>query len=191
MTPRTTTTHLILATLTLVGLMTTGAIVPSAIAQTADPLNGITDQPETTRETTDQNLNQSEQNRQSNSLNQDQTSAINEETASGEGSSAASAASSDSESTYKTKYKSNHGGPSTSNPGESTAVSDSTSDVSNTATIEDEQTLSSPVQVNDNNFGNDQSRNAAVGFDLVFEQFTEETESATPDIGSNIPIQVP
>ena len=219
-TTRTTTTALILATFALVGVMTAGVAVPAAFAQTADdPFtgdgglldqfladsgqtdgsnsdgnsneNGISDGPETTRETTEQSEDQSETNEQSNSIDQDQTAAINEEIASGSGSEAGSAANSESESTYKTKYKSSHGGPSTSNPGESTAVSDSTSDVSNTGTIEDEQSLRGPVQVNDNNFGNDQSRNAAVGFDLGFEQFSEETGSATPDIGTNIPIRVP
>jgi hypothetical protein len=187
MTPTTTTTALILATFALVGLMTTGAIVPAAVAQTADPLNGITDGPETTRETTEQTLNQSEQSEQSNSIDQDQTAAINEEIASGEASEVASAANSESESTYKTKYKSKHG----STPGESTAASDSTSEVSNTGTIEQEQSLSSPVQINDNTFGSDQSRSAVVGFDLGFEQFTEQAESATPDVGTRVPIVIP
>jgi len=191
MTPRTATASLILATFTLVGLMTTGAIVPPAFAQTADSFNGITDQPETTTETTDQTLNQSESSDQSNAIDQDQTAALDEEIASGEGSAVASAANSDSESTYKTKYKSKYDGSTTPLPGESTAVSDSTSDVSNTGTIEHEQSLSSPVQINDNDFGNDQSRNAAVGFDLGFEQFTEQTESAEPDIGTRVPIVIP
>ena len=221
MTPKTTTTVLILATFALVGLMTTGAIVPAAFAQTADdPFtgdgglldqfladsggqtdgsnsdgnsneNGISDGPETTRETTDQTLNQSESSDQSNSIDQDLTAAINEEIASGSGSEAGSAANSESESTYKTKYKSKDGGSTTPNSGESTAVSDSTSDVSNTGTIEQDQTLSSPVQVNDNDFGDDQSRSAVVGFDLGFEQFTEQTESAAPDIGTRAPIVIP
>jgi hypothetical protein len=190
MTPKTTTTSLILATFALVGLMTTGAIVPAAFAQTADPLNSITDGPETTRETTEQTLNQSESSDQSNSIDQENTAAINEEIASGEASEVASAANSESESTYKPQYKSKHGSTS-STPGESTAVSDSTSDVSNTGTIEQDQTLSSPVQVNDNDFGDDQSRSAVVGFDLGFEQFTEQTESAAPDIGTRAPIVIP
>lgn len=218
-TTRTTTTALILATFALVGVMTAGVAVPAAFAQTADdPFtgdgglldqfladsgqtdgsnsdgnsneNGISDGPETTRETTDQTLNQSESSDQSNSIDQDQTAAINEEIASGEASEVASAANSDSESTYKTKYKSKHGST-TPNSGESTAVSDSTSDVSNTGTIEQDQTLSSPVQVNDNDFGDDQSRSAVVGFDLGFEQFTEQTESARPDIGTDVPIVIP
>jgi hypothetical protein len=189
MTPKTTTTALILATFALVGLMTTGAVVPAAFAQTA---NGIRDGPETTRETTEQILNQSENGSQSNSIDQDLTAAINEETGSGEASEVASASQSDSESTYKTKYKSKHGsGSGTSVPGESTAASDSTSDVSNTGTIEQEQLLNSPVQINENNFGNDQSRSAVVGFGLSFEQFTEDGESATPDSGTDLPIVIP
>ena len=189
MTPKTTTTVLILATFALVGLMTTGAILPAAFAQTADPLNSITDGPETTRETTDQTLNQSESSDQSNSIDQDQTAAMNEEIASGSGSEAGSAANSESESTYKTKYKSKDGGSTT--PGESTAASDSTSDVYNNGTIEQDQARTSPVQVNDNNFGSDESRSAVVGFDLGFEQFTEQTESARPDIGTDVPIVIP
>jgi hypothetical protein len=191
MTPKIRTTSLILATFALVGLMTTGAIVPPAFAQTAEWLNSIRDGPETTTETTEQTLNQSETSDQSNAIDQDNTAAINEEVASGEGSEVASAANSESESTYKPKYKSKDGGSTTPIPGESTAVSDSTSDVSNTGTIEQEQLLSSPVQVNDNDFGNDQSRSAVVGFDLGFEQFTEQTESAEPDIGTDVPITVP
>jgi hypothetical protein len=191
MTPKTTTTSLILATFALVGLMTTGAIVPAAFAQTADPLNSITDGPETTRETTEQTEDQSEQNTQSNSIDQDQTAAINEEIASGSGSEAASAANSESESTYKSKYKSKDGGSTNPIPGESTAASDSTSDVSNNGTVAQDQTLTSPVQVNDNNFGSDESRSAVVGFDLGFEQFTEQTENARPDIGTSVPIVVP
>jgi hypothetical protein len=215
-TTRTTTTALILATFALVGVMTAGA-VPAAFAQSADPLsddgglgilldrfvqddgqtdstsdsNGITDGPETTRETTEQTEDQSEQNTQSNSIDQDQTAAINEEIASGSGSEAASAANSESESTYKSKYKSKDGGSTNPIPGESTAASDSTSDVSNNGTVAQDQTLTSPVQVNDNNFGSDESRSAVVGFDLGFEQFTEQTENARPDIGTSVPIVVP
>jgi hypothetical protein len=209
------TTALILATFALVGIMTTGAVLPAAFAQTADdPLgvldhflndgqtngngggssdggNGITDGPETTRETTEQTEDQSEQNTQSNAIDQDQTAAINEEIASGSGSEAASAANSESESTYKPKYKSKDGGSGSPIPGESTAASDSTSDVSNNGTIAQDQTLSSPVQVNDNNFGSDESRSAVVGFDLGFEQFTAETGSAEPDIGTRVPIVIP
>jgi hypothetical protein len=213
-----TTTALILATFALVGVMTTGAVLPAAFAQTADdPFTGpgglldqflndgltngngggssgggsISDGPETTRETTEQTEDQSEQNTQSNSIDQDQTAAINEEIASGSGSEAASAANSESESTYKPKYKSKDGGSGSSTPGESTAASDSTSDVSNNGTIAQDQTLSSPVQVNDNDFGSDESRSAVVGFDLGFEQFTEQTESAEPDIGTDVPIVIP
>ena len=189
-TTRTTTTALILATFALVGVMTTGVVVPAAFAQTA---NGITDGPETTRETTEQSEDQSEQNRQANSIDQDQTAAINEEIASGEASEVGSAANSESDSEYKTtyKYKSKHGGSSTPIPGESIAASDSTSDVSNNGTIEQDQVLSSPVQVNDNDFGSDESRSAVVGFDLGFEQFTEQAESATPDVGTRVPIVIP
>jgi hypothetical protein len=214
-----TTTALILATFALVGIMTTGAVVPAAFAQTADdPFtgpgglldqfladsqtngngggssgggNGISDGPETTRETTEQTEDQSEQNTQSNAIDQDQTAAINEEIASGSGSEAASAANSESESTYKPKYKSKDGGSGSPIPGESTAASDSTSDVSNNGTIVQDQTLSSPVQVNDNDFGSDESRSAVVGFDLGFEQFTAETGSAEPDIGTDVPIVIP
>ena len=182
-TTRTTTTALIVATFALVGLLTTGAVVaPSAFAQTA---NGIRDGPETTRETIEQTEDQSERNTQASSIDQDQTAAINEEIASGEGSELGSAANSESESTYKTKYKSKYGS------GESTAASDSTSDVSNNGTLGQDQILSSPIQVNDNQGGNDQSRSAVVDFDLGFEQFTEQTESATPDVGSSAPILIP
>ncbi len=155
--------------------------------------NGIRDGPETTRETTEQTEDQSEQNVQSNSIDQDQTAAINEEIASGSGSEAASAANSEAESTYKTKYKSKDGGSGTPIPGESTAASDSTSDVSNNGTVAQDQILSSPVQVNDNDFGSDESRSAVVGFNLGFEQFTESsTESATPDVGTTeAPILIP
>jgi hypothetical protein len=190
MTPTIRTTSLILATFALVGLMTTGAIAPPAFAQTAEWLNSISDATETEQETTEQTLNQSETSDQSNAIDQDNTAAINEEVASGEGSEVASAANSESESTYKPKYKSKYGSGS-STPGESTAVSDSTSDVSNTGTIEQEQLLSSPIQVNDNDFGNDQSRSAVVGFDLGFEQFTEQTVSAEPDIETDVPIRIP
>jgi hypothetical protein len=165
MTPTIRTTSLILAAFALVGLMTTGAVAAPAFAQTAEWLNTITDATETENETTEQTLNQSETSDQSNSIDQDNTAAINEEIASGEGSEVAS--------TYKPQYKSKHGSGS-STPGESTSVSDSTSDVRNTGTIEQEQLLSSPVQVNDNDFGSDQSRSAVVGFDLGFEQFTAE-----------------
>jgi hypothetical protein len=151
--------------------------------------NGIRDGPETTRETTEQTEDQSEQNAQSNSIDQDQTAAINEEIASGSGSEAASAANSESESNYETEYKSKNGGSSTPIPGESTAASDSTSDVSNNGTVAQDQVLSNPVQVNDNDFGSDESRSAVVGFDLGFEQFTS---SATPDVGSSsVPIVIP
>jgi hypothetical protein len=216
-TTRTTTTALILATFALVGVMTAGA-VPAAFAQSADPLtndgglgtlldqfleddgqtestsdsNGITDGPETTRETTEQTKDQSERNTQASSIDQDQTAAINEEIASGEGSELGSAANSESESTYETKYKSKDGsGSSTTIPGESIAASDSTSDVSNNGTLGQDQFLTNPRQVNDNQGGNDQSRSAVVGFDLRFEQFTEQTESAAPDIGTRAPIVIP
>jgi hypothetical protein len=191
MTPTIRTTSLILATFALVGLMTTGAVAPPAFAQTAEWLNSIADATETEQETTEQTLNQSETSDQSNAIDQDNTAAINEEVASGEGSEVASAANSESESTYKPKYKSKDGGSGSPIPGESTAASDSTSDVSNNGTIAQDQTLSSPVQVNDNNFGSDESRSAVVGFDLGFEQFTEQTESAEPDIGTRVPITVP
>jgi hypothetical protein len=211
-----TTTALITA-FALVGVIAAG-VVPTAFAQTSDdPLtgsgglldqfledtgstdgtstdggtsdrNGITDGTETTRDTTEQTEDQSEQNRQSNSLNQDQTAAVNEEIGTGSGSEVASAASSDAESTYKTKNKD---GGSSPIPGESTAASDSTSDVSNNGTIAQDQTLSSPTQINSNDFGSDELRNAAVGFDLGFEQFTEQTGSAEPDIATRAPIVVP
>jgi hypothetical protein len=191
MTPKTTrtTTALIVATFALVGLLTTGAlVVPAAFAQTA---NGIRDGPETTRETTEQTKDQSERNTQASSIDQDQTAAINEEIASGEASEVASAANSESESTYETKYKSKDGGSSIPIPGESTAASDSNSDVSNNGTLGQDQILSNPRQVNDNQGGNDQSRSAVVGFNLGFEEFTEQTESAAPDIGTRAPIVVP
>jgi hypothetical protein len=150
--------------------------------------NGIRDGPETTRETTEQTEDQSEQNAQSNSIDQDQTAAINEEIASGSGSEAASAANSESESNYETEYKSKNGGSSTPIPGESTAASDSTSDVANDGIVAQDQVLSNPTQVNDNDFGSDESRSAVVGFDLGFEQFTS---SATPDVGTSAPIVIP
>ena len=212
MTPKTTTTALILATFALVGVMTAGAS-QTVFAQTVDdPLTqgfldeflgddgttdgttgggSITDEAETTEDTQDQATSQDETNEQSNSIDQDQTAAINEEIASGSGSEAASAANSESESTYKPKYKSEDGGSSSTIPGESTAASDSTSDVSNNGTIAQDQSLTSPVQVNDNDFGSDESRSAVVGFDLGFEQFTAETQSAEPDIGSSLPIMIP
>jgi hypothetical protein len=213
-----TTTALILATFALVGIMTTGAVVPAAFAQTAtnDPLAGtalldflgdqtatdsnggsgggssssITDEAETEEETTTQAEDQSESNIQSNSIDQDQTAAINEEIASGEDSEAASAAQSDSESTYETEYKSKGGSSTLPIPGTSTSTSDSVSGVSNNGTVGQEQSLSSPVQVNTNNGGNDESRSAVVGFDLGFEQFTEQ-DSAVPGVGTSVPIVIP
>jgi hypothetical protein len=216
----TTTTALILATFALVGVLTTGVPSAFAQASN-DPFtgtgglldrflggdsptsgnggggdssgggNGIRDGPETTRDTTEQTEDQSEQNAQSNSIDQDQTAAINEELGSGSGSEVGSAASSEADSEYKTEYKSKDGGSGTPIPGESTAASDSTSDVSNNGTIAQDQRLTSPVQVNDNDFGSDELRNAAVGFDLGFEQFTEQTGSAEPDIATRAPIVVP
>ena len=213
------TTALILATFALVGIMTAGAS-QTVFAQTVDdPLtegflneflgdagttdgttdgSGITDEAETTEDTQDQATSQDETNEQSNSIDQDQTAAINEEIGSGSGSEVASAAqsdsASDSESTYKTKYKGKDGST-PSYPGTSTSTSDSASDsnsdVSNNGTIGQDQSLSSPVQVNDNDFGSDESRSAVVGFDLGFEQFTEQTESATPDVGTRAPIVIP
>jgi ABC-type Na+ efflux pump permease subunit len=218
MTPKTTTKSLILATFALVGVMTSGAIVPAAFAQTVDPFtdegglldqfladNGgndsttdggsITDGTESTDETQNQATSQDETNNQSNSLDQDQTGAINQEIASGENSEAASAADSGSESTsestYKTKSKS---GSTPSYPGTSDSISDSTSDsisdVSNTGTLGQEQELSNPTQVNTNNAGDDESRSATVGFDLGFEQFTEQ-DSTVPGIGTSVPIVIP
>ena len=212
-----TTTALILATFALVGIMTTGAVVPAAFAQTAtnDPLAGtdlldllgdqtatdsnsgsggssssITDEAETEDESTTQTEDQSETNIQSNSIDQDQTAAINEEIASGEGSEVASAAQSESESEYESKYKSKGGSSTLSIPGTSTSTSDSVSGVSNNGTIEQEQSLDSPVQVNTNSGGNDESRSAVVGFDLGFEQFSTQ-ESSVPGIGTSIPIIIP
>jgi hypothetical protein len=213
-----TTTALILATFALVGIMTTGAVAPAAFAQTVtdDPLAGtglsdllgdqtatdsnggsgdssstsITDEVETEEESTTQAEDQSESNIQSNSIDQDQTGAINEEIASGENSETASAAQSDSESEYETKYKSKGGSSTLPIPGTSTSTSDSVSGVSNNGTVGQEQSLSSPVQVNTNNGGNDESRSAVVGFDLGFEQFSTQ-ESSVPGIGTSLPIIIP
>ena len=211
-----TTTALILATFALVGIMTTGAVVPAAFAQTAtnDPLAGtalldllgdqtatdsnsgsggggsITDEAETEEESTTQTEDQSETNIQSNSIDQDQTGAINEEIASGEDSEVASAAQSDSESEYESNYKSKRGSSTLPIPGTSTSTSDSVSGVSNNGTIEQEQSLDSPVQVNTNSGGNDESRSAVVGFDLGFEQFSTQ-ESSVPGIGTSLPIIIP
>jgi hypothetical protein len=189
-----TTTALILATFALVGIMTTGAVVPAAFAQTATDTalldllgdqtatdgnsdsNGITDEAETEESTTTQTEDQSEDNVQSNSIDQDQTGAINQEIGSGSGSEVASAAQSESESEYESKYKSKskYGSTVPISGGTSTSTSDSASDVSNTGGLAQEQSLSSPVQVNTNTAGDDESRSAVVGFDLGFEQFTEE-----------------
>ena len=215
-----TTTALILATFALVGIMTTGAVVPAAFAQTAtnDPLAGtdlldflgdqtatdsnsgsgdsssssITDEVETEEESTTQAEDQSESNIQSNSIDQDQTAAINEEIASGEDSEVASAAQSDSDSTYETKYKSKskYGSTLPVTGGTSTSTSDSASDVSNIGGLDQDQSLSSPVQVNSNTAGDDESRSAVVGFDLGFEQFTEQ-DSAVPGVGTSVPIVIP
>src|SRR5215203_13684 len=218
MTPKTTTKSLILATFALVGVMTSGAIVPAAFAQTVDPFTdegglldqfladdggtdsttdggSITDGTESTDETQNQATSQDETNNQSNSLDQDQTGAIYQEIASGENSEAASAADSGSdstsESTYKTKSKS---GSTPSYPGTSDSISDSTSDsisdVSNTGTLGQNQELSKPTQVNTNNAGDDESRSATVGFDLGFEQFTEQ-DSTVPGIGTSVLIVIP
>jgi hypothetical protein len=222
MTPKTTTKSLILATFALVGVMASGAIVPAAFAQTVDPFTdegglldqfladdggtdsttdsttdsgSITDGTESTDETQNQATTQDETNNQSNSLDQDQTGAINQEIASGENSEAASAADSGSESTsestYKTKSKS---GSTPSYPGTSDSISDSTSDsisdVSNTGTLGQNQELSNPTQVNTNNAGDDESRSATVGFDLGFEQFTQQ-DSTVPGIGTSVPIVIP
>ncbi len=204
-----TTTALILATFALVGIMTTGAVVPAAFAQTTGTdlldllgdqtatdgnsgANGITDEAETEEETTTQTEDQSEDNVQSNSIDQDQTGAINQEVGSGSGSEVASAAQSDSESTYESKYKSKskYGSTLPTSGGTSTSTSDSASDVSNTGTLAQEQSLDSPVQVNTNTAGDDESRSAVVGFDLGFEQFTEQ-DSAVPGVGTSIPIIIP
>jgi hypothetical protein len=226
MTPKTTTTAFILATFALVGVMTAGAS-QTVFAQTVtDPLDpsfldeflgddgttdgstdnttdgttgggSITDERETTEETQDQATSQDEANEQSNSIDQDQTGAINQEIGSGEDSEVASAATSDSasdsESTYKTKYKGKDGST-PSYPGTSTSTSDSASDsfsdVSNTATLGQNQELNEPTQVNTNNAGDDESRSAVVGFDLGFEQFTQQ-ESAVPGTGTSVPIVIP
>jgi hypothetical protein len=188
-----TSTALILATLALMGIMTTGAVLPAAFAQTATPDlfellggesatdgssngGGIADEAETEETTTTQTEDQSEDNVQSNSLDQDQTGAINQEIGSGSGSEVASAAQSDSESTYESDYKSKsrYGSTVPVSGGTSTGTSDSASDVSNTGTLAQEQTLSSPVQVNTNDGGDDESRSAVVGFDLGFEQFSTQ-----------------
>ena len=213
MATKSTTTALILATFALVGLMTAG-VSQTVFAQSVDPLSallgddmqtdgatdstGITDEAETTEDTQDQATSQDETNEQSNSIDQDQTAAINEEIGTGSGSEVASAASSDSasdsESTYKTKYKGKDGyGSSSSYPGTSASSSDSASDsdsgVSNNGTIGQDQSLDSPVQVNTNNAGDDESRSAVVGFDLGFEQFTEQ-DSSIPGTGTSVPIIV-
>jgi hypothetical protein len=218
MTPKTTTKSLILATFALVGVMTSGAIVPAAFAQTVDPFTdegglldqfladdggtdsttdggSITDGTESTDETQNQATSQDETNNQSNSLDQDQTGAINQEIASGEDSEAASAADSGSESTSESTYKTKSKSDSTpSYPGTSDSISDSTSDsisdVSNTGTLGQNQELSNPTQVNTNNAGDDESRSATVGFDLGFEQFTEQ-DSTVPGIGTSVPIVIP
>src|SRR5215217_7958949 len=218
MTPKTTTKSLILATFALVGVMASGAIVPAAFAQTVDPFTdegglldqfladdagtdsttdsgSITDGTESTDETQNQATSQDETNNQSNSLDQDQTGAINQEIASGEDSEAASAADSGSESTSDSTYKTKSKSDSTpSYPGTSDSISDSTSDsisdVSNTGTLGQQQELSNPTQVNTNNAGDDESRSATVGFDLGFEQFTEQ-DSTVPGIGTSVPIVIP
>src|SRR5215217_8736241 len=218
MTPKTTTKSLILATFALVGVMASGAIVPAAFAQTVDPFTdegglldqfladdagtdsttdsgSITDGTESTDETQNQATSQDETNNQSNSLDQDQTGAINQEIASGEDSEAASAADSGSDSTSDSTYKTKSKSDSTpSYPGTSDSISDSTSDsisdVSNTGTLGQQQELSNPTQVNTNNAGDDESRSATVGFDLGFEQFTEQ-DSTVPGIGTSVPIVIP
>src|SRR5215217_1507075 len=218
MTPKTTTKSLILATFALVGVMTSGAIVPAAFAQTVDPFTdegglldqfladdggtdsttdggSITDGTESTDETQNQATSQDETNNQSNSLDQDQTGAINQEIASGENSESASAADSGSDSTSESTYKTKSKSDSTpSYPGTSDSISDSTSDsisdVSNTGTLGQQQELSNPTQVNTNNAGDDESRSATVGFDLGFEQFTEQ-DSTVPGIGTSVPIVIP
>src|SRR5918995_1358389 len=186
-TKTTTTTALILAAFALVGLLTTGAVVPAAFAQVADENgssatgflddllgldngNGGTEETETETDTTEQSGDQSETNVQSNSIDQDQTAAINEEMASGSGSDVSSNGESSAESTYKTK--SNDG--SSPIPGTSEATSEGNSNVSNDGTIGQNQELNNPTQVNSNDFGSDESRAAVVGFDLEFEQALEE-----------------
>ena len=204
-----TTTALILATFALVGIMNTGAVVPAAFAQTTgtdllDLLgdqtatdgnsdgNGITDEAETEEATTTQTEDQSEDNVQANSIDQDQTGAINQEIGSGSGSEVASAAQSDSESEYESKYKSKskYGSTVPTSGGTSTSTSDSASDVSNLGGLDQDQSLSSPVQVNTNTAGDDESRSAVVGFDLGFEQFTQQ-DSAVPGVGTSVPIVIP
>src|SRR5215211_5540441 len=127
-----TTAALILAAFALVGLMTTGAVVPAAFAQSdTDPgpllseilaeggQTGSTDGggggtdgdriahgPETTRETITQTEDQSERNSQTNALNIEQTANNNAQTGSGDGSEVASASESDSDSECKIKDKS-------------------------------------------------------------------------------------
>jgi hypothetical protein len=227
MTPKTTTTALILATFALVGVMTAGASQRVFAQTVTDPLNdgfldeflggdgqtggttdstttggttdggSITDETERTEETQGQNTSQDETNEQSNSIDQDQTGAINQEIGSGEDSAVASAASSDSasdsESTYKTKYKGNDDST-PSYPGTSTSSSDSASDsfsdVSNTGTLGQNQELNNPTQVNTNNAGDDESRGAVVGFDLGLEEFTQQG-SSIPGTGTSVPIIIP
>jgi hypothetical protein len=239
MTPKITTTALVLATFALVGSITAGAsqtvfaqTVTDPLSGATDPLSGgfldeflpvddqtggttdgttdgtttgsttgggsITDEPERTEETQSQTTSQDESNVQSNSIDQDQTGAINQEIGSGDDSEVASAASSDSasdsESTYKTKYKGSDGSTTSSYPGSSTSSSDSASDsfsdVSNTGTLGQNQELNNPTQVNTNNAGDDESRGAVVGFDLGFEQFTEQG-SSVPGTGTSVPIIIP
>jgi hypothetical protein len=186
-TKTTATAALIVATFALVGLLSTGAVVPAAFAQVADENgngdsttsatgflddllgldngNGGTEETETETETTEQSGDQSETNVQSNEIDQDQTAAINEEMTD-----ISSDAESDAESTYKTKSK--HG--STPIPGTATSDSSAASDVSNTGTIGQNQELNDATQVNSNEFGGDESRAAVVGFDFEFEQSVEE-----------------
>ena len=203
MATKTTTTALILAAFALVGLLTTGAVVPAAFAQVADENgssatgflddllgldngNGGTEETETETETTEQSGDQSETNVQSNSIDQDQTAAINEEIASGEGSEVESDAESEAESTYKTKSKDG----STPIPGTSTSDSSAASDVGNTGTIGQNQELNDATQVNSNEFGGDESRAAVVGFDFEFEQSEElevVEEEPTPVVDNNGP----
>ncbi len=193
----TTTTALILATFALVGLTTTGALAPAAFAQ--DPLTETTDtgvggilddllddgqddasgidSTETETDTTEQSGDQSETNVQSNSIDQDQTAAINEEMASGSGSDVSSNGESSAESTYKTKSKDG----SSPIPGSSEATSEGNSNVSNDGTIGQNQELNNPTQVNSNEFGSDESRAAVVGFDLEFDQAIEEQPPVVDD----------
>ena len=226
-----TTAALILATFALVGILTTGAVVPAASAQlltgpgalldevlaeggqtgstSGSDGERITDGPETTRETTTQTEDQSEQNTQTNALNIEQTANNNAQTGSGDGSEVASAANSESDSECKIKdkskdhkykddkdkskddrYESRHDG--SGHPIECNSTSESSSAVSTTAVQEQNQTVDRPTLVNTNDAGTDESRSAVVGFDLGFEQFTEQTESVEPDIGSSsLPIMVP